>query len=62
MLNFQDIPTGYESFNHNERGRVDEEGVNVSQEAEEEEAVVTSKPDGEVRKQHRVFTYHVYQV
>merc|ERR1719264_2459255 len=25
----QDIPTGYESFNHNERERVDEEGVNV---------------------------------
>ena len=54
MLNFQDIPTGYESFNHNERGRVDEEGVNVSQEAEVEEANVTNKPDGEVRNQHIV--------
>ena len=54
---FKDIPTGYESVNHNER--FDEEGVSSSQEAEEEEeqeAVVLSKPDGEVRN-HTEFNY-----
>ena len=51
---FQDLPTGYESVNYNER--VGEEVVSSSQEAEEEEqeAVVTFNPDGEVRNQHRV--------
>ena len=55
---FKDLPTGNESANHNER--VDEEVVSSSQEAEEEEEqedVVTSKPDGEVRNQHRVYFY-----
>ena len=58
FVNFQDLPTGNESANHNER--VDEEVVSSSQEAkekEEQEDVVLSKPDGEVRNQHRVYLY-----
>ena len=50
---FQDVPTGYKSANLNER--VDE--VSSSQKAEheeEQEDVVISNPDGEVRNQHRV--------
>ena len=58
FVNFQDLPTGCESANHNKR--VDEEVVSSSQEAKEKEKqedVVMSKPDGEVRNQHRVYFY-----
>ena len=58
MVHFQEVPTGYESANHNER--VDEEVVSSSQEAKEKEKqedVVISNPDGEVRNQHRVYFY-----
>jgi len=44
----EEVSTGYESANYDERA--DEEGVSSNQEAEEEEqqeAVVTSNPDGE---------------
>ena len=53
MVHFQEVPTGYESANHTER--VEDEGANVNHEAEEEEqdGVVRSKPDGEVRNQNR---------
>ena len=40
---FQEVPTGYESTNHND-------GVSSSEEAEEEE--VMNKPDGEVSYHH----------
>ena len=46
LVHFQDLPTGYE--------RVEDEGANVNHEAEEEEqeeSVLTSNPDGEVRNQ-----------
>ena len=47
LVHFQDLPTGYE--------RVEDEGANVNLEAEEDEqeGVVRSKPDGEVRNQNR---------
>ena len=48
FVHFQEVPTGYESANLNER--VDE--VSSSQKAEQEEEqedVVISNPDGEVR-------------
>ena len=53
LVHFQDLPTGYESANHSER--VEDEGANVNHDAEEEEqeGVVRSKPDGEVRNQNR---------
>ena len=37
MDKFQDVPTGFEIVHHDEREIVEEEGINVSQEALEEE-------------------------
>ena len=37
MVNFQDVPTGFENVHHDEREIVEEEGISVSQEALEEE-------------------------
>ena len=46
MVNFQDVPTGFENVHHDERELVEEEGINVSQEALEEEAFIMN--NGEV--------------
>ena len=49
-VHFQDLPTGFENFNHGERKVVEEERVSLSQEAleEEQEAFIMSTTDREV--------------
>ena len=51
MVHFQEVPTGYEAANHDER--VGEELVDVTQEVGQE-TFAMSKPDREVRNQLRV--------
>ena len=51
MVHFQEVPTGYESANHDDR--VCEELVDATQEVEQE-IIATSRQDREVRNQVRV--------
>ena len=50
MVYFQDVQTGFENVRHDEREIVEEEEINMGQEAQEEEqdAFVMNNPDGEV--------------
>ena len=48
---FQDLPTGFENFGYEERDKVQEEGVSVSQ-----EAFTIGEQDGEVTYQQQSLT------
>ena len=52
LVNFQEVPTGYESANHEDR--VGEEMVDVTQEIEQD-TIAMSTPDRAVRNQPRVY-------
>ena len=50
MVYFQDVQTGFENVRHDEREIVQEEEINMGQEAQEEEQedFIMSKPEGKV--------------